>query len=85
MLYHFIKTFLTALIIRWVLFLCQILLFVVEKSEDIVKSILPITLDLKIKEIGRTGNVTCAAIASQHGMIKSKEEFLKGYEAELVE
>lgn len=46
-------------------------------KDEIIKSVLPITLDFKAKEIGRMGNVTCAAAALSQGLIKSEEEFYK--------
>ena len=36
---------------------------------DLIKSFLPITLDFETKEIGRIGNVTCAAAAVTQGKV----------------
>lgn len=46
-------------------------------KEEIIESVLPITLDFKTKEIGRIGNVTCAAAALSQGAIKKEDEFWK--------
>ncbi len=44
-------------------------------KEELIKSVLPITLNFETKEIGRMGNVTCACVASKHGMIMKEDEF----------
>ena len=44
-------------------------------KEEIIKSVLPITIDFKAKEIGRVGNVTCAAAAMSQGLILQENEF----------
>ncbi|MBQ9315062.1 MAG: hypothetical protein IJ220_08770 [Clostridia bacterium] len=44
--------------------------------EGIIGSVLPITLDFETKEIGRIGNVTCACVASKHGMVLEEDKFL---------
>ena len=46
-------------------------------KDEIIKSVLPITLDFETKVIGRMGNVTCAAAALSQGLIKNEEEFLE--------
>ena len=46
-------------------------------KNEIIKSVLPITLDFKTKEIGRMGNVTCACVALSQGLIMNDEEFLE--------
>ncbi len=54
--------------------------FIIDKrfsKEEIIESVLPITLDFKTKEIGRIGNVTCAAAALSQGAIKKEDEFWK--------
>ena len=54
--------------------------FVIEKrfsKEELIESVLPITLDFGTKEIGRMGNVTCTCIASKHRMIMQEYEFWK--------
>lgn len=43
--------------------------------KGILKNVLPITVDLENKLIGRIGNVTCACVASKNGMIMHEEEF----------
>ena len=45
--------------------------------EDIVKSVLPITLDFDNKTIGRIGNVTCACVALKYGKIQKEEDIKK--------
>ena len=49
-------------------------------KENLIESVLPITLDFSTKEIGRMGNVTCACIASKHRMIMQEDEFWKTLE-----
>ena len=44
-------------------------------KEEINKSFLPITIDFKVKEIGRMGNVTCAAAVASSGAIVKEEVF----------
>ena len=46
-------------------------------KNEIIKSVLPITLDFRTKEIGRMGNVTCACAALSQGLIINEEEFLE--------
>ncbi len=48
-------------------------------KEEIIKSKLPITIDFKTKEIGRMGNVTCAAAAVSCKAVKTEEEFIEQY------
>ena len=53
-------------------------------KEEIIKSILPITVDFKKKEIGHVGNVTCAAAAVSCGAVKKEEEFWKEYQPNTI-
>ncbi len=43
-------------------------------KEEIIKSVLPITIDFKAKEIGGMGNVTCAAAEASCGAIIKEDE-----------
>ena len=46
-------------------------------KDEIIKRVIPITLDFRTKEIGRMGNVTCACAALSQGLIINEEEFLE--------
>jgi len=48
-------------------------------KDEIVKSVLPITLDFKTKEIGRMKNVTCACIALKYSKIVDERDFISKY------
>ena len=47
--------------------------------EEIINSVLPITLNYEKKEISRMGNVTCAAGAESQRRVISEEEFWSNY------
>ena len=54
--------------------------FVIDKrfsKKELIESVLPITLDFGTKEIGRMGNVTCAAAAASCVAIIKEEDFWK--------
>ncbi len=45
--------------------------------QEIIDSVLPITVDEKKKEYRMMGNVTCAAAAASSGCLITREEFFK--------
>ena len=49
--------------------------------EEILDSILPVSVDLDSLEYDRMGNTTCAAAASTIGAVFTMEEFLDFYES----
>ena len=52
--------------------------------EDILNSVLPITLNFDTKGIGRMGNVTCAVVALSQGMIIKEKDFWKQLDDEYL-
>ena len=49
--------------------------------EEILDSILPVSVDLDSLEYDRMGNITCTAAASSLGVVLTVEEFLDFYES----
>lgn len=49
--------------------------------EEILDSILPVSVDLDSLEYDRMGNITCAAAASAVGAVFTVEEFMNFYES----
>ena len=47
--------------------------------QEIIESVLPITVDRKNKEYRMMGNVTCAAAAVSSGRMITKEEFFEQF------